>query len=719
MLHTSVHLKPIRYIAVPLILAFASGCFAEVAAGSLGQLGSADVPVALPVVFPPVKKTEQKPQPTEQELRTRAETGNVAALLAYGDFLPSPSDFPWYLKAAEAGSPKAMMIVAERAKMGLTPSGKNQALSDEWLNKALQRGKQALSESDTTVLGLLLAGDSYGGSGPDGAALDAATKTQYALTVGRAGGFEIEETGPAVTQAFPQGPEKTRLLQKCSDDGHLWCTSSLAGDYLTGSDGLTVDHAHALELYAKIADSDYGGIPYGYQNLSPAERVQWMKIAIEHGNINSVGDLSRAYCEGNGVPKSERIATALLQAASQRSDYSKGTALAQLAEMHLSGKCLPVNQQLFLKAFNTASSLDDKDRADLAQYAYSWAARTAGFYNDGGPHPDGPAALMIFKTLAQNGPPFNGAVPTWAQYQASLRLADIYFAGKLVKQNYMEDMTWVQQAEAIATGPAKDGFTNDGFAENLIGNFYYNGYGVPKDIKSAISWYQKSVDHKSIWGEFNLAEALMSGTPTKGEIDRAMSLYRASAEAGLGVAQNKLGVLFYDGKYLPQNYKEANDWFEKGIKSNNAWSMRNLAKSYQLGSGVDRDPAKAADLYQKAVDGGDISATIDAAKLLANMYLVGDGIPKDVTKVFALYKKAADAGDAESEVAVGALYQMGQGVNKDLSETFGWFQKAAAQNYAASAAKAELTRLYHDAGGAAEDFNMAASLYEKVSGGQH
>jgi hypothetical protein len=114
-------LKGIICLAIPLMLAFASGDAAIASPAQSGQtvyVDGLDTPVELPVVFPPVKKLAPKPQPTEQELRTRAEAGNVEAMEAYGDLLPTPSDFPWYLKAAEGGSPKAMTIVASRAKGG-------------------------------------------------------------------------------------------------------------------------------------------------------------------------------------------------------------------------------------------------------------------------------------------------------------------------------------------------------------------------------------------------------------------------------------------------------------------------------------------------------------------------------------------------------------------------------------------------------------------------
>ena len=41
---------------------------------------------------------------------------------------------------------------------------------------------------------------------------------------------------------------------------------------------------------------------------------------------------------------------------------------------------------------------------------------------------------------------------------------------------------------------------------------------------------------------------------------------RKLAEAGDASAQNKLGLLYYDGKGVPQNYGQAKEWFEKAAK---------------------------------------------------------------------------------------------------------------------------------------------------------
>jgi TPR repeat protein len=256
---------------------------------------------------------EVAPQPTEQELRTRAETGNVDAVEAYATFLPTPSDFPWYLKAAEGGIPGAMIIVAYRAKAGPTGHGIDLALSDKWFDRVRQMKNEALSRRDAKVLRLLLKEYEHSDD------LDAATKAQYALVVGRAGGFEIEDGVNVVIAAFSDTPEKVQLLQKCSNQGPSWCTNQLAFDYLNGSNGLIIDHALGIKLLMKVAQAGYNIIGDS-KVLSQAEDIQLNKTAIEHGRVDYCRLLALAYLDGVGVQKSARIAAAPLQTMIQRPD---------------------------------------------------------------------------------------------------------------------------------------------------------------------------------------------------------------------------------------------------------------------------------------------------------------------------------------------------------------------------------------------------------------
>ena len=71
-------------------------------------------------------------------------------------------------------------------------------------------------------------------------------------------------------------------------------------------------------------------------------------------------------------------------------------------------------------------------------------------------------------------------------------------------------------------------------------------------------------------------------------------------------------------------------------------AQSNLGWLYQSGQGVPKDLGKAAELYQKAADQGNVFAQNN----LGLLYQSGEGVPKDLRKAAELYQKAADQGNA-------------------------------------------------------------------------
>ena len=60
---------------------------------------------------------------------------------------------------------------------------------------------------------------------------------------------------------------------------------------------------------------------------------------------------------------------------------------------------------------------------------------------------------------------------------------------------------------------------------------------------------------------------------------------RVKAENGDASAQNHLGFIYYGGKGVPQDYKEALVWFRKAAEQNNASAQAILGIMYNNGQG--------------------------------------------------------------------------------------------------------------------------------------
>ena len=66
-----------------------------------------------------------------------------------------------------------------------------------------------------------------------------------------------------------------------------------------------------------------------------------------------------------------------------------------------------------------------------------------------------------------------------------------------------------------------------------------------------------------------------------------------------------------------------------------------LGKAYRDSNGVARDIYKAAQLFQKACDGGNMGGCVN----LGDAYYNGNGVTKDFNKAAQLYQKACDGGN--------------------------------------------------------------------------
>ncbi|MGH9491409.1 MAG: tetratricopeptide repeat protein, partial [Terriglobales bacterium] len=123
-------------------------------------------------------------------------------------------------------------------------------------------------------------------------------------------------------------------------------------------------------------------------------------------------------------------------------------------------------------------------------------------------------------------------------------------------------------------------------------------------------------------------------------------------------------------------------WTAKAAAQGVAPAEFNLGLQYYLGQGVPQDFARAAHWYTKAAAQGDASAEYD----LGVDYDAGQGVPQDYAQAAYWFAKAAAQGNALAEYNLGALYAGGQGVPQDYVDAYKWMVLAKASSAPASAA---------------------------------
>lgn len=149
------------------------------------------------------------------------------------------------------------------------------------------------------------------------------------------------------------------------------------------------------------------------------------------------------------------------------------------------------------------------------------------------------------------------------------------------------------------------------------------------------------------------------------------------ADQGDANAEYELGRLYLLGRGVPQDYKQANSWFQKAAGQDLAKAEVAIGDLYCDGNGVDQSYTDALRWYRKAANQGYPMAE----QAMGKMSFYGYGVPQSYLGAFSWYKKSADQGTAKSQFDIGYLYRHGLGVAQDNEESDRWFRMSASQGH--------------------------------------
>lgn len=204
---------------------------------------------------------------------------------------------------------------------------------------------------------------------------------------------------------------------------------------------------------------------------------------------------------------------------------------------------------------------------------------------------------------------------------------------------------------------------------------------------------------------------------------------RRSAEGGDPIAQFKLATLYYEGKGVPRDDKEAAVWYLRAAQQEHVEAQFVLGVMYEKGEGVERNDDKAYKWislaarqghararavlesgkwvgYQEAVQGNvmkqedpeakiqEVSpeqieeyvrkadqGDVDAQYNLGIIYYHGEGVPRNYEEALSWFLKAAEQNDADAQYNLGFMYGRGEGIEKSHAQSVAWFKRAAEQGH--------------------------------------
>jgi ATP-dependent protease ClpP protease subunit len=198
-----------------------------------------------------------------------------------------------------------------------------------------------------------------------------------------------------------------------------------------------------------------------------------------------------------------------------------------------------------------------------------------------------------------------------------------------------------------------------------------------------------------------------------GDYATALRLARELAPQGDALAQSLLGLMYRDGRGVPQDYQQAAEWLRKAADQGRANAQSNLGNLYETGRGVTKDMTEAVNWYRKAAEQGNTPGQSN----LGHMYESGRGVTKDAAEAANWYRKAAEQGYVPAQINLGALFEKGLGVAQDYAEAVRWYTMAAEQENAD--AQYKIAVLYEQGTGLALDLEKARYWYGRVLANTH
>ena len=153
-----------------------------------------------------------------------------------------------------------------------------------------------------------------------------------------------------------------------------------------------------------------------------------------------------------------------------------------------------------------------------------------------------------------------------------------------------------------------------------------------------------------------------------GQGPKAAELFRSAAEQGQLSAWFYLGMLYYEGKYIPQDRPKALECFNASAsRSINGTCMAGVL--YYTGEGGVQDYARAVQLLEDAkARGADYG--ID---MLADCFLFGWGCQRDPQKALSIFLEWPYNTPLKS-YGLGTIYSEGLGVPQDIKKGVEYFQ---------------------------------------------
>lgn len=256
--------------------------------------------------------------------------------------------------------------------------------------------------------------------------------------------------------------------------------------------------------------------------------------------------------------------------------------------------------------------------------------------------------------------------------ESCLELGNAYFYGKGISKDMYSAFQWYFEA-AKSNNPA---------ALFNVALCYDEGIGTEENKIEALRWYKKAADAGVLQAKFNLAMYYKDGakfSTDSGDIllekdfQKSLTLLKECSNSGFPPADRELAKIYFKGNKLKHEQNLSLKLLERAANKEDPEALYILAK-HKIETGT--EVGIVFPMIKKAADNN----VPDAFELIGACYEIGKGTAKNKDMAIGYYKKAAEAGILSAQLKLADYYLNGTIVNHNIWQAIYWYKKAATQN---------------------------------------
>ncbi len=271
-----------------------------------------------------------------------------------------------------------------------------------------------------------------------------------------------------------------------------------------------------------------------------------------------------------------------------------------------------------------------------------------------------------------------------------------------------------------------------------IAMMYEGSLGLRENPERACYWYQKAAQAGSLDALYHLGRCYYYGIGMRKNLTKAKTSFKAALKGENPSAMNALGYLALHSANEKRR-AQALDYFQEARRLGSREATLNLASLYFWGDLVEKDYAKARDLFFEVCKSTDDELETIANHFLAVMAFEGWGLEDLEIQAMEFFQKhpanecfatpfvpdikdlyqarqaererLAEEGNPADQYTLGNCYELGlSGFEKNPQKAVFWFEKSVTQGYRL-AYNALATYYASGEGGVQKDLSRALELY--------